>query len=1107
MNAVPAVVALRCASLFAFLEARLTMVHAGGIAELESIVSLAHRWRATELEGIYRTAGPRDQLNALYEHLVASESTTEPEHLLEHASLEATARGRAELEEVASLFRASGVDTTSAECCHCASGAVKRALRNHAPLLTLERHEAFIAASRSGDEDALRALKADLPPTSAWLLDELLAHARAVLAHEETNRMTSQALAITLFVNVLRSADAMAIPDSVSGEAVLSALLALADPVEPAKPPHRAAPARPTAGVTDAAEPAKHRPAPGRPAALAGAAQPATHRAAPARPGADVCTDVGAEVVADAAAELADADAEAKVGAQPPIDGDGDAEADQDAEAEAEAEVEVEVEADVDVDAGAVADLPVDRIAVDDADAATADADAVADAVADEPVDISVDDADDDAAAVEVLSGDTGEGESQAADNTGVPEAEAAADAGADSDAEANADVDADVDPHCAETDEGPVEENEPAEAETAAAADAEAATDTDAEAAEAEQAAAEEAAAEEAAAAKAEAEAAAAAEEEEEERRRTEAAEKQAALEAAAKAAAERMTEATLLRMMLEARSARMDVVGLVDRRIAERELEMAKLDDDLERAKALRMQWHAAAYVQSMWRGVLARRQMKLTLIKSRAAEASKGTKWDSKKRKFFDSRMVWRQGEWHDEWNEKLEKAETKWLERARRVSVSEADFAVTVASQADSPRMTRSMPQRRSRSPTGSDRSGLRGATPSGIAPRPVGHWLDAEESRWQSVETDLKTPRHSPHFGFASGARRTSSGQKSSRRKRDAAADGGGGAAPSADLGNEELRAHRPAPLVTSGLVDRADETRGGGKRRSHSARHCREQKKRGERGETARGARTTRHRRRHRRRKVTPTRALDFLLRHTAEDREFQMRTAISSEPTLRTIALKYLEHTRGRTRMRAGQLLAYFGLDRALVQSAIVHNLLASFGCACAESLEYEDVLVGGPAGAVAESPFRAVGGGSTPNSGGEGHHDSSIDFVDFVIGLAALHGDGLMRRRLRAGFVLFDAHDAGEVQGEQLYATMRSTVLAAARLHAEHDHDHCSPVNVMASRLGALVSRGQLTDLARDNEAKIALEELAIEAGAHGNDGPDVLRVHGFDSWLRSV
>ena len=1047
----PAVVALRCASLFAFLEARLTMVHAGGIAELESVASLAHRWRATELEGIYRTAGPRDQLDALYEHLVASESTTEPEHLLEHASLEATARGRAELEEIESLFRASGVDTTSAACCHCASGAVKRALRNHAPLLTFERHEAFITASASGDEDALRALKADLPPTSAWLLTELLTHVRAVLAHEETNRMTSQALAITLFVNVLRSEDAMAIPDSASCEAVLNALLALADAAEPASPPHRAAPARPTAAVTVAAElmSTHHRPAPARPTSLPTEAAPAKHRTAPARPDAFV----GAETVADAPAQPVDAGVEAKVDAEPSADADADADAASDAAADAG------------TGAGGVANLPVDDISVDGAEAdveaeAAVDSDAGADG-----------DADGDAGAA-------GEDVDSGADADAAAEAEVEAEAAATAEAGAEA----------AAAEEAAAEKAAAAEAEAAAAAEAE----VDAEAAVAD------------AAADA---AAAAAEEEETERRRTEAAEKQAALEVAAKAAAERLTEATLLRMMLEARSARMDVAVLVDRRIAKHELETTKLDDDLENAKIVRVQWHAAAYVQRMWRGVLARRQLKLALIQSRAAEASKGTKWDSKKRKFYDSRMVWRHGEWRDQWNDKLEKAETKWLERARRVSVSEADAAVAVASQADSPRMTRSMPRRLdgNRLPSGSEHAGPRG-TPSGIAPRPVGHWLDAEESRWQSAETDLQTPRHSPRFGFASGARRASSGRKSPPRERNAADGTGGDERSHADAGNDELRSHRPPPLVTSGLVDRAGENRSGGKQRSHSAPHHRDKKKPA-REETGSGAHTTRYRRRHRRRKVTPTRALDFLLRHTTEGREFQMRTAISSEPTLRIIALKYLEHTRGRTRMRAGQLLAYFGLDRALVQSAIVHNLLASFGCACAESLEYEDVLVGGPAGAVAESPFRAVGGGRTPSSTGEGHQDTSIDFVDFVIGLAALHGDGLMRRRLRAGFVLFDAHDEGVVLGEQIYATMRSTVLAAARLHEEHYHDHSSPVNVMASRLGALVSRGQLTDLARDHEAKIALEELAIEAGAHGDDGPDVLRVHGFDSWLRSV
>jgi|TARA_B110000902_G_scaffold28634_1_gene31016 hypothetical protein len=66
---------------------------------------------------------------------------------------------------------------------------------------------------------------------------------------------------------------------------------------------------------------------------------------------------------------------------------------------------------------------------------------------------------------------------------------------------------------------------------------------------------------------------------------------------------------------------------------------------------------------------------------------------------------------------------------------------------------------------------------------------------------------------------------------------------------------------------------------------------------------------------------------------------------------------------------------------------------------------------------------------------------------------------------------------------------------------------------VNVTASRLGALVSKGKLTDLSRDPEAKIAIEELAMEAALHaageggGGMGDDALRVRGFDSWLRNV
>ena len=112
----------------------------------------------------------------------------------------------AELAEVAALLR--NVNVSSSSCCHVMTGAIKRALRSYAPLLTFAAHDAWVEAAASGDERRLAKLAVSLPPTSAWLLSELLAHAKAVLAQTSENRMTSLSLAITLFVNVLRVEDA-----------------------------------------------------------------------------------------------------------------------------------------------------------------------------------------------------------------------------------------------------------------------------------------------------------------------------------------------------------------------------------------------------------------------------------------------------------------------------------------------------------------------------------------------------------------------------------------------------------------------------------------------------------------------------------------------------------------------------------------------------------------------------------------------------------------------------------------------------------------------------------------------------------------------------------
>ena len=209
---IPAVVALRIASLFAFLEGRFTSEHACGDASLEAVCALAHQWMIPiTLEGIYRTAGPHEELDAMYA-LVVNDVAMSPAAMWshDHAKLSDVdalhSRCVAELAEVAALLR--NVNVSSSSCCHVMTGAIKRALRSYAPLLTFAAHDAWVEAAASGDERRLAKLAVSLPPTSAWLLSELLAHAKAVLAQTSENRMTSLSLAITLFVNVLRVEDA-----------------------------------------------------------------------------------------------------------------------------------------------------------------------------------------------------------------------------------------------------------------------------------------------------------------------------------------------------------------------------------------------------------------------------------------------------------------------------------------------------------------------------------------------------------------------------------------------------------------------------------------------------------------------------------------------------------------------------------------------------------------------------------------------------------------------------------------------------------------------------------------------------------------------------------
>ena len=1124
----PAVVALRIASLFTFLEGKFTTVHAQGDDAREAVVALAHKWMVpTALEGIYRTAGPRDELDAMYAHLVndvAESPAAAWSH--DHAELSdddaASSRCTAELAEVETLLRVASINVTSASFVHVVTGAIKRALRSYAPLLTFAAHDAWVAAATSGNESALSELKQSLPPTSAWLLSELLAHAKAVLAQEAANRMTSKALAITLFVNVLRVENAMAIPDSASGEAVLTALVSLGSHRHAPPPPitsHRRAPPPPksmTAASDDEEEEEGEQQAEEVNEKESAAEEESAFTAMVADEAADeAATNAAPEALAAAeegeAAE-ADASSAAEVGVEVEVEATAPAAA-VGKEAEVEAEAEAAIEAAATPAEGEEATPVVDKSGNTSEES---DAVAVEDLAEEdlEEMDVVVEDGDEAPAAAE--GGDDGEHVEQGADAT---EVETPA---ADTETAESAAVDADAAVADADEAADTAEAADVAEVEAAAAAEAEEEAEAEAAAA----AAAAEAEADEAAAALeiAEAQAAAAAALEAKATADAEAAAAAAAdasaaaaaadaeavrLEAAkkkAKEAAERMTIATLLRMLTWAHDARDAVSLAVDKRITSHENEMATLEYELDEMATLRKEWHAAAKMQSVRRGCLVRRVIKMAKLKARAAEMSMGTKWDAKSRKFYDSRMAWKDGAWHDQWTDKMVYEQEKWLLRARKAPVEAQDAAVVLASQSASPRHTR-------RDPNG----GGGGSKFGGGGRR--GAWLDAEEHRWQEVEVELKTPRHGAAGGFGAAAR-TKSGESGRRRsiliveeddhdEMDAAA--------SADEAGLHENTRPPSSKMphldvqTSGLVVDKEH------RRAKSAMHRTEKKKKTKKASHRRRRKNgekKRHRR-HRTRTVTPQKALDWLLRHITEDREFEMRTAVASDETLRSIAMKYLEHSHGRSRMRAGQLLQYFGIERELVQSAIVHNLLASFGCACAESLRYEDVLVGGASGGaepVPSSPFRAI---RPKDGGGDGGHleDTSIDFVDFVIGLAALHGDGLMRRRLRAGFVLFDAHDDGALRGEQIYATMRSTVLAAARLHVEHDHEHSSAVNVTASRLGALVSKGKLTDLSRDPEAKIAIEELAMEAALHaageggGGMGDDALRVRGFDSWLRNV
>ncbi|CAN0207370.1 unnamed protein product, partial [Phaeothamnion confervicola] len=82
---------------------------------------------------------------------------------------------------------------------HAVAGAVKRTLRDHAPVIPYDMYLSFCAP----DAD-FAALRHQLPPASERLLECLLQHLRRVLAHSDVNRMTAPALARVVGLNMAR---------------------------------------------------------------------------------------------------------------------------------------------------------------------------------------------------------------------------------------------------------------------------------------------------------------------------------------------------------------------------------------------------------------------------------------------------------------------------------------------------------------------------------------------------------------------------------------------------------------------------------------------------------------------------------------------------------------------------------------------------------------------------------------------------------------------------------------------------------------------------------------------------------------------------------------
>jgi hypothetical protein len=237
----PALLAFRISALMDFLEGTLALP-SRPTAALRALQKRSVETDALRLEGMYRVAGPRGELDALFAALVTPKIKSKVARLLSYRgkrgfqheliAIDPDHLSFAAMLEVERMLKEANI--TKVFDCHCVSGAIKRALRKCEPLLTFHMHDLFVAAAgiaREGNrgrqgEKALREGARQLPPTSRWLLKRSLAHIAAVLAHGEDNRMTPKSIAITLGSNILRDEGSM-MPSAVNCELVISEMIRL----------------------------------------------------------------------------------------------------------------------------------------------------------------------------------------------------------------------------------------------------------------------------------------------------------------------------------------------------------------------------------------------------------------------------------------------------------------------------------------------------------------------------------------------------------------------------------------------------------------------------------------------------------------------------------------------------------------------------------------------------------------------------------------------------------------------------------------------------------------------------------------------------------------